>query len=161
MPPLGIDIEPQPDMDSRTSREAIAQEREERRRWGTPDKDGRIRTMYGVRTRAAFRPWLPDAPKGAVGREAAQRYVAQIQRVLDMDGWTRSEQAYLYGLRKRWDARARGRDTRYLLRGCTPPCRGAYTPADCAKDIRALLTARPVQPESMTQRMRRARRRGF
>ena len=144
-------------MDSRDSRQVLAQEQTERERWGTRDKDGKIRTMYGVRTRAAFRPLLPDAPRGVVSREAAEIYVAQIQRVLDMDCWTRQEQSYLYSLRKKWRARARGEDTRFLLRGCLPPSRGMYTPADCARDIHALLESATLpRRTSMTERMAKA-----
>ena len=164
MPRPGTELETLPrGMDSRDSRDVLAQEREERRRWGVPDKDGRIRSMHGVRTRAAFRPLLPDAPRGVVSREAAEIYVAQIQRVLDMDCWTRQEQSYLYSLRKKWRARARGEDTRFILRGCLPPSRGMYTPADCARDIHALLeSAMMPKRQSMTERMAKARsRRAF
>lgn len=145
-------------MNREESRIAEGQEREERRRWGVKDKDGKVRTMYGVRTRAAFRPLLPDAPRGVVSREAAELYVAQIQRVLDMDCWTRQEQSYLYSLRKKWRARARGEDTRFILRGCLPPQRGMYTPADCARDIHALLASATMpKRRSMTERLAKAR----
>ena len=76
------------------------------------------KTPWGHRCRAAFYQFLPEAPKVARGsRDLAKWYVSEIDRVIEMQMWSREEQDRLRFLRKKWERRAEGRDSRYLERG--------------------------------------------
>lgn len=134
-------------------------DRPDRRAWGTPDRDGRVRTLFGVRVRAAFRPLLRDAPTGAMTRETAAGYAREIDAVLDLPDWTRSERQYLYGLRKRWQRRADGEDPRFnalggVFGGATDRTRG-LTPSECAGRIMKLLNKSGAARESQSERVAR------
>lgn len=174
------------DPKSDVQREMARMEREERRAWGHPDQDGIVRSVGGVRTRAAFRTHLRAAPTGLVTQEQAAIYAREIQDVLDMDCWTRNEQADLYRLRRLWQRRANGEDTRFRLRGVfadtalgpnprTGQHKKGLTPAECAEAcLRLLEPSReaqstlapwpsdaeryaPSEPtESMTQKVKKA-----
>lgn len=119
--------------------------REDSRAWGIPDRDGRVRSSWGVRNRAAFRAWLPDAPTGACSRARAAIYVRDIEHCLEQhrEELTRSEQSYLYRLAKTWRGRADGLDGRFDALGGVFGGRAdrhrAYTPADCLADLRKLV----------------------
>ncbi len=79
-------------------------------------KDGKA--PWGHPLRAAFYQYLPEAPAGRyVSHEDAQRYAAKIQSVLDMEQWTKDERNRLKVLKRRWDARAAGKDARFEALG--------------------------------------------
>jgi hypothetical protein len=73
---------------------------------------------YGRGLRAAFYAELAPAPAGRfVGREDAKRYLAEIDRVIDLQCWPRHEKERLRVIRHRWLARAEGRDARFAAVG--------------------------------------------
>jgi hypothetical protein len=77
--------------------------------WG---RDGRA--PWGSPLRAAFYQYLPEVPiRRYLGLEWARRYVAEIQRVLDREEWTRDERNRLKQLKKKWQRRADNQDARY------------------------------------------------
>lgn len=72
----------------------------------------------GARPRAAFWPMLGETPMcgpGETGR--ARQFHKKIILALDAGGWTHSEQTQLTTLEKKWGARARGDDHRFVLVG--------------------------------------------
>jgi hypothetical protein len=112
------------------------------------------RTPYGRRMRAAFYQFLPESPKGRyLGRDDAARYVAEIERVIDMQQWTGHEQETLRQLRQKWKARATGKDARYLAMGAAGGVNDRYRKKTAADVICAIRDAieesagrKPVYP---------------
>lgn len=67
---------------------------------------------------AAYRYLLGERPKcGPNDQTAARLYLSRIQQAIAQGGWTTSERNNLYALRKKWRARAEGRDMRFVLVG--------------------------------------------
>jgi hypothetical protein len=87
------------------------------------DADAGYREAYGPRPfgkplRRPYYQFLPEAPAGRfVSRDQAAAYLAEIDRVLDMQQWTAREQEGLRRLRVRWAARASGKDARFAAVG--------------------------------------------
>ena len=105
-----------------------------RRRYG---KNGRA--PYGRPLRAAYYQHLPPAPRGKhLTREDAAIYVAKIQRVIDMECWTRREKEVLRVLKARWGKRARGEDPRYAAMGNAPGVNNRFRKKTLADDIAAM-----------------------
>lgn len=63
---------------------------------------------------STYRIALGDPPDCTPGdTDAAKRYLARIDRMLENSGWTRSERVQLYRLRAKWRKRADGNDPRF------------------------------------------------
>jgi hypothetical protein len=70
---------------------------------------------------SSYRAALGDPPECAPGDiEGAKRYLARLDRMLERDGWTRSERVQLYRLRSKWRKRAEGKDPRFNAVGTKP-----------------------------------------
>jgi hypothetical protein len=115
---LRAKLEDKGDTATRSQRVPHADPRKEedaayRRAYGTNGK-----APYGRPLRAAFYQFLPESPRGQyVSHEAAKQYVAEIQRVLDTEQWTRDERTRLKALKRIWSRRAEGRDARFEAMG--------------------------------------------
>lgn len=70
---------------------------------------------------SAYRLAIGDPPVcGPADTEAAKRYLARVERVLEKGGWTRSERVQLYRLRDKWRRRVNGKDPRFNAVGTKP-----------------------------------------
>jgi len=70
---------------------------------------------------SAYRSAIGDPPEcGPADIEAAKRYLARVERVLEQSGWTRSERVQLYRLRDKWRRRVDGKDPRFNAVGTKP-----------------------------------------
>lgn len=84
------------------------------------DREERARQVMRGRPqpRAAFWPLLGDTPQCGPGDVAlARMFHKKIIRALEEGGWTHSEQTQLGNLERKWGARARGEDPRFVLVG--------------------------------------------
>lgn len=74
---------------------------------------------HGIRYNSAYRHLISTDLQCAPGdHETALRIVAQITAAMtDMLNWTDNEKSRLYELRKKWQARADGRDPRFEIAG--------------------------------------------
>lgn len=84
------------------------------------DREERARQVMRGRPnpRAAFWPLIGDTPQCGPGDVATARmFHKRIIRALEQGGWTHSEQTQLGNLERKWGARARGEDPRFVLVG--------------------------------------------